>query len=310
MPEDQGVNGDRWTNEASRFLVRLNWEKVADSNIDIPGVDGREHGIDAMFTYKLLPNDESEGVFLEAKNYSKDSFKIGMLQDWVNVINQKILDIKRSEEFYKKYPAFINGVKVRNGLLAIWINDLDNDKAFREKFTKALVSISVPRGRLGRINRLFILTNDNILRLCSLIDTIGKLKSTDQSQDNEYYFWYPATNRTSAIYSNVLNLEYMYSKFVFVKVGSKGLRPSDRNVVCYFGARDVQSYSKLRDAMLLYQFVSNNNQLTIYSYQDDKDFRKIKPDVEKLFTDIGSQKVDFCEMNAFSRLPGWIKDEH
>ena len=69
MPEDQGWNGDRWTEEASALLKRLGWEKIADSNIDIEGTDGLWHGIDALFRYEDGFSSYKQGVFLEAKRY-------------------------------------------------------------------------------------------------------------------------------------------------------------------------------------------------------------------------------------------------
>ena len=106
MAEDQGVNGDRWTTQASALLQQLGWSKVADSNIDIPGSDGLTHGIDALFQYDDGFNQTTQGVFLEAKRYATTSFHKSKLQDWVNALNKKMLDLRRSEPFNTQYSTF------------------------------------------------------------------------------------------------------------------------------------------------------------------------------------------------------------
>jgi hypothetical protein len=174
MPEDQGVQGDRWTEEACRLLDRIGWEKVADCNIDIPGSDGEMHGIDALFKYTdgFQPN-RPQGVFLEAKCYKTSSFSATKLKDWVHCFDSKIRELRMSEKFYSEYPSMADTNPI-NGLLAVWFADCEKYQNFRKVFKKALLSCKCPRKHRSEssMNRLFVIENDGILRLSALMNSI------------------------------------------------------------------------------------------------------------------------------------------
>lgn len=312
MPEDPSFNGGRWNNEASKLFAKMGWEKIGDSNIDVEGTDGHQHGLDSVFRYEITPGFGWEGIFAEAKYYSKKSFQMGKLQDWIKTINQKMLEIKRSDDFYQRFPTLKEGnTQLRNGILAIWIHDLNGDLGFHEDFRSAMRAVSVPHGRgiPGRINRMFVVGNEAILRICSLIDTLKDYKHEAGLEENNVSFWYPATKTSPAISSKILTIELVFSKFVLAKAKALNTRFGERNLVMYNGPRDYDSYLKLREALLLYQFVDNQVPLTIFNYQDDEDFRKIKPDVEKLYKAAGYPDVEFRGMTKFAGLPTWMKDE-
>lgn len=312
MPEDPGFNGNRWMNEASKLLVKMGWDKIGDSNIDVEGSDGHKHGLDSIFRYEVLPESGWEGFFIEAKYYSKNSFNLGKLQDWVKTINQKILDIRRSEDLYRRFPVLKEeNVKVRNGMLAIWIHDLNGNDDFSKDFRSAMRSLNTPHGRglVGRINRLFIFNNQSILKICSLIDTVsGYLNETNIPQ-SQFNYWYPATKLLPAMSSTTITIEYALSKIVFGKIKNSNSYKGEKNLVFYFGPRDYDSYDKLRNALSLYQFIDNQVPLVIFNYQDDEEFRKIKPDVEKLFHSDGIPAVELRSMIRYSNLPPWMTDE-
>lgn len=312
MPEDPGFNGSRWNNEASKLFSKLGWEKIGDSNIDIEGTDGLQHGLDSIFRYEVTQGLGWEGIFVEAKYYSKKSFTTRKLQDWVKLINQKMLELRRSEDLYQKFPMLKDDrVQLQNGILTIWIRDLNGDEKFYADFKNALREIYVVHGRgiPGRINRLFVIENYHILKLCSIIDTVKDFRYEADLGENEINFWYPATKNSPAISSKSLTIQYVFSKFIFLKAKKLTTNQRDRNIVMYFGSRDFDNYVKLKEALLLYQFFDNQIPLTIFNYQDDENFRKIMPEVEKVYRNTGYPEVEFRTMTRFDGLPAWMKDK-
>jgi len=317
MAEDQGVNGDRWTEEASRFLKKLGWEKIADSNVDIPGADNLVHGIDAMFKYTdgFRPTTD-QGVFLEAKSYATDSFSAAKLRDWVVKFDDKIRELRVSPHFYERYPE-MEKTNPRNGLLMLWFHDLRNYHEFYPDFCKALLTVRTPktRGSSALTNRLFVLENDGILRLSSMIEATQGWNAAKGSSNDDFdiRFYYPSSARFGhAIQeTTTLNLEYIYSRFILAKAKE---HVDDKEVVAdivfYFGSLDIQSFRRLHQALLSFDMLSSKNSLVVFTYQrDDAEFRKIRPDVERVFaTDKGPQ-VSLRTMNILGDLPSWIKDE-
>ncbi len=317
MPEDQGVNGDRWTDEASRLFKSLGWEKIADSNIDIEGQDGLRHGIDSIFVlHDGFQPSQKQVVFLEAKRYKTTSFSKGKINDWIKVIDKKLREIIGSEGFYEQYPK-LAGQNINAGILAIWFHDYEQFPQYRSKIKEYLLNVEIPRGRTGSaINRLFFLDNDSILRIASTIDSINDWNTKNHSEiaDCGVKFFYPSSLLTGFAVqeTSVMNIEYMYSKFIFAKskeVVDGKVRTAD--IVFYFGPVDKLSYFyRLREALLHFDMISNQNNLYLYLYQDDDEFRKIEPEVIKEFKNEGPPEIFVKQMNKHSNLPAWIKDKN
>lgn len=310
MAEDQGVNGDRWTTQASILLQKLGWLKVADSNIDLPGSDGLMHGIDALFRYEDGFNQPTQGIFLEAKRYATTSFSKTKLQDWVNVLNKKMLELRRSKEFNAKYPAMAE-TDPRNGLLVLWFHDLQAYSTFKSKLKDALMNVQTPRGKVMG-NRLFVLSNEDILRLASLITALESWCQTSlPGEQSKFQFYYPSSLAygNPSQYISVLNLEYMFSRFIVARGTSytQGVEKVSY-AVFYFGNLDMDSFINLKEALLSHNFPADNTaQLYLYNYQRNDEFRKIQPDVAKLFT-FNSTSVVVKSMDVFHDLPSWMND--
>lgn len=315
MPEDQGINGDRWTEEASRLLRRLGWEKIADSNIDIEGSDGYMHGIDALFRYMDgFKVSVTQGVFLEAKRYRTSSFNGAKLRDWVKRFDEKIQELRLSDPFHKKYPA-MQQTRPNNGLLVLWFHDLENYWNFVPQFEKALLSVqvSIKRGgsRLG--NRLFVLENQGILRLASLFEAVERWNldaRKAEGVDTNLKFYYPSSFAQSSPTQElaVVGLEYIYSKFILARAqqfDGNSVRTAD--IVFNFGSLDIDSFKRLKQALLLSNMLHRTNDLYIYNYQRDDEFRKIEPDVKTLIKP-GATNLYFKPMEVLADLPSWVKE--
>ncbi len=306
MAEDQGVNGDRWTEQASALLKKLGWQKVADSNIDIPGADGLLHGIDAMFRYDDDVSKATQGIFVEGKRYSTSTFRPGKIQSWIDALNKKIIELRRSSDFNKTHDT-MSETDPRNGLLVLWFHDIANYNNFKPTLTKALADVKTPRGS-GQINRLFVISNNDILKLCSLHSAIESWnKRYTNEPSGELQFYYPSPNYSSVSRRNsVLNLEYMFSKLIFAVGNEKDNR--NAYVVFYFGRMDIHSLRNLRDALRLYNIPADNKcSLYLYYYQRDTEFRKIEPDVQILFSE-SVVKFEITSMDVLQDLPAWMHD--
>jgi hypothetical protein len=318
MPEDEGKNGNRWTDEASVLFKRIGWEKIADSNIDIEGVDGQQHGIDSLFRYRDGLHQSLEGVFVEAKRYRTTSFNRAKLLDWVDRLHEKMTELRRSGPFNSQYPAMGESTS-RNGLLVLWFHDLENYPRFRSTLTESMQTVKTTRrrGSIGSPSRLFVLENEAILRLCSLLQAVQEWNNTnkaDSAASGRLKFFYPSAldfGHPSQL-TEVLNIEGLFSKCVLAKSRELDARSSqivDADVVFYFGHLDLQSFQRLRSALLELGMAQSDHNLYIYLYQRDDDFRKIEPDVKKLFEDDQYHKVQLKTMDRFGDLPSWVKNE-
>ena len=222
MPEDQGQNGDLWTAEASTLLTSLGWDKVADSNIDIEGTDGQKHGIDSLFRYTDALRQNMEGVFVEAKRYRTSSFAKTKVPDWVERLYEKMIQLRRSEEFNLRYPAMAQ-TNPRNGLLALWFHDLENYRKFRPVLAESMLAVQTTRRRAtGYPYRLFVLENDGILRLCSLLQVVrewNQQNRADSDPSAQLRFFYPSSLGFghASQSTECLNIEYIFSSFVLAK---------------------------------------------------------------------------------------------
>lgn len=222
MPEDQSVNGDIWNEEAGYLFQKLGWQKIADSNIDIPGADGMMHGIDSIYSYKDGFNPiKSQAVFIEAKRYATTSFSPTKLSDWIGRMDAKIRELKFGTELYDRYPL-IQELKIGSSVLAIWFHDYENYPSIRSKFQDALKAVKTPRTRgPNTVNRLFVIENDNILRLASLVDAVEKWNNEFKlSESPALEFYYPSSTLSgyAGQANQVVNLEYIFSRFVFCKI--------------------------------------------------------------------------------------------
>lgn len=306
MPEDQGVNGDRWTNELAKLLIEFGWNKVADSNIDIIGIDKISHGIDSLYWYvDGLDLKRPKGVFLEAKRYATTSFQGKKIEDWVKVLNNKIRELIISRDLFESYPEIEKAIKF-NGVLAIWFHDLDNYSAYQEKFIQILEKMHVPRIRAKTEIELnfFILENTKILQMATLMSEVKNLRNLV----NDFTFYYPSIGNHASNNLNVLNLEYIFSKFVLAKgVSLNSERIENFDYVFYFGETSLEHFQILISALTKFNFINSNNKLFLYIYKRDLDtFRKIKPDVEKIFLETGLKKIEMKQLNNLSDLPDWM----
>ncbi len=302
MPEDQGVNGDMWNDEATRLVSKFGWQQIGDGNVDVLTTEKKMRGIDRMFKYQDIRRHSSmeQGVFMEAKRYKTTSFTPGALKEWVLTINTKLSKIRNEISFYETFPAF-NNCALRNGLIVIWFSDLKNYN--RNDFQKTLAQLKLPNGRKEETkNRIYVMDNYDILRLASLSMTIDNFNS---SNNTILKFFYPTVVSFNSVVSRStsLTLDYMYSKFILAEANIKGV---EHRVVFYFGAVTTKSFIRLKSALQDLLFVDNEKPLRMYIYNrdDDNEYRKIMPDIKKQYEGIDFQPF---LMDMHHDIPAFMK---
>lgn len=99
---------------------------------------------------------------------------------------------------------------IQNALLMVWANDEYDHKVFMDRLKKVgIASKKYPCN-------IFVASNQQILRWCSLISTLDKIKT----QSTALKFIYPnvPTIGSDLIFSNQLTLTQMFSKYIFAEV--------------------------------------------------------------------------------------------
>ena len=302
MAEDQGVNGDRWNDQATRLFRKLNWESLGDSNIDIPTSTGKNQGVDRLFMYtesKKFSYDE--GVIIEAKNYKTTSFSVGLLDGWIKIIDTKINSVKNSGDFFAKFPM-MDGKPLRTGLIVIWFSDIHAYINFKEKFWQDVSKIQMYR-KSATSNRIYILDNDAIIKLASLCISVDKINKRDLKRKLQFY--YPSSDVSSARRSVVLNPNYMMSKFILADyIDKQGI---ENKVVFFFGRINVDSFSRLKQALSVFGYLDADKPLIIFTYlRDDSDSRKIMPIIQSLFKE---NQLTIEEMENMIDLPTFMRTD-
>lgn len=271
MAESQVVKGNDWLDKAIRLFEALGWEQHGSSNVDIGKI-----GIDAYFTYYDPFEATTIGIFLEAKNYQMKSVTHSFLEDTIKKMVKIIEEVPSSREFNEKLN-FNEANLINTGIIALWVNDefeVDTYKGY-------LRDIKIPTKR-NVPQKIFLISNDDILRFYSIIETCKiiqqKTNSNNGGQDLISFHYPSLSERSNTIERlNTLTLEYLFSKYIFIKttapmefdIGKTKFSVSNEVlIILYFD--DV----KLNNLNLLYNFIiryqlSDVSKVWVYLYQGD-----------------------------------------
>lgn len=302
MAEDQGVNGDNWTKEASLLLDKFGWEQIGDNNIDIEGFSGTDVGLDAIFKFKDSHRAVEQAILFEAKRYNTSSFSKTNFESWINILDKKITELRFSPHFHEMFPI-LDDCELNCGLIAIWFHDYENYFGFKNKLKSIFTEIKTSsRHRNVGYSKIFVITNDEILKLCSVYGQIEKIKTENGSK---VLYYYPSSDVLNVPIkkTKILSLDYMFSKFILCE--SIIQSEIKRKIVFYFGDRDMKSMQRLRSALLKLSFIEEDCPLFIYFYNEDTEYRKIENQVKEMF-DVSDFQI--FNMTRFSNLPDWIQN--
>lgn len=302
MAEDSQYKGELWNKRAIKLLNLFSWDMIGDSGMDLEGSDGEKYGIDSLYSFKDPAKDIPESLILEAKSYKTTSFSKSKLQEWIDRLNIKILELRNSEYLIERFPIFKDISILKIGLIFIWFDDIENYKEYRQKFLEILSEIKVSSRtfRNGVYNKIYVIDNDLISKLCSLYTVVREF-------NENFKFYYPSAfiHERAVQRSAVLSLDYFFSKFILGQLKSSGKR-YDTNIVFYWGELDVRSFEMLKSILKSYSFVDQEFKLVIYKYKrDDDEFRKILPQIKKSYENENIE-FDIKDMNSCTELPTFI----
>ena len=302
MAEDSQYKGELWNKRAIKLLNLFSWDMIGDSGMDLEGSDGEKYGIDSLYSFKDPAKDIPESLILEAKSYKTTSFSKSKLQEWIDRLNIKILELRNSEYLIERFPIFKDISTLKIGLIFIWFDDIENYKVYRPKFLEILSEIKVSSRtfRNGVYNKIYVIDNDLISKLCSLYTVIKEF-------NENFKFYYPSAfiHERAVQRSAILSLDYFFSKFILGQLKSSGKR-YDTNIVFYWGELDMRSFEMLKSILKSYSFVDQEFKLVIYKYKrDDDEFRKILPQIKKSYENENIE-FDIKDMNSCTELPTFI----
>lgn len=256
MAERQGKLGDSWNECAGRLLKILGWEYIGDSDMDLPGTDSNEYGVDSIFKYTVAGKISKQLVLLESKRYAMDSISTSTLQQWLERFHKKMSMLRNSKELLKEFNELENCSPTNLGIVMLWVHDAD-EAFLNSTFQRYCENTFINTGGKGAYSRIMVLDNRRIVKLCAMVDALNKY--------DDYNFIYPSgiVDNDAIVENRVLSVEYMMSDIIIAEC-RKGRRQS--SVVFYYGKMTEASVNILMAFLKVYQRVDSKRPLDIYYY--------------------------------------------
>ncbi|OME30030.1 hypothetical protein NSS98_22515 [Paenibacillus sp. FSL E2-0274] len=314
MSEEQQYQGDRWTTQTKNILENLGWEQKGDANFDIPCVNKtthktREkdrknpHGIDLVFSYYDPYKLKKLGVIVESKHRQWSGISRVEIEKFIDQLQMSIECAETSEIF-----GSIGCPPVKTGLLMIWCNEPEkfDDTQYRE-YLKQL-RFTTKRSPIT----LYIASNTEILKWCSLIQKVNEIKV----KSIEFDYFYPSDifsgGDSSASRRAHVNLVHLFSSYIFAKSKQKVevgdlTYSQDINHVFFFSEPTLEELNFMYSCIKKCQ-LEDAKELRIHLYNTESKYRvyieQFKRSVEAGFKDQGIKKVLNIEyMLKLSEVP-------
>lgn len=262
MAERQGKLGDSWNESAKRLLKLLGWQFVGDSDMDLPGTDSKEYGVDSVLKYSVAGKRTMQTALLESKRYAMDSIKAGTLQQWLERFHKKLSMLRNSKDLLKEFTELDDCSPTNLGIVMVWVHDADEiylNQTFQRYLENTVINTG---GRVGAYSRIMVLDNRRITKLCAMVEVLKKY--------DDYNFVYPSgiIDNDTIEESKVLSVEYMMSDIIIAEC-RKGRKSS--SVVFYFGKMTEPSVAALMEFLKVYQRIDSKKPLDIYYYDSGAD---------------------------------------
>lgn len=290
MAENQGVNGDIWNDKALQLLQLLGWDHIGDTNMDIPGSDGKEYGVDALLTSPTPKMSVSQCAVLESKRYSVESLKNGTIQKWINRLRQKLDAFHQSQKLMEEFPSLEECCPMNLGIIMCWVHDAPDEGYFENTFESYLNNTIINTAAThSSFKRILVLSNPRILRLCALAEIIQKSKYS-------YRYIYPSQllGDRPVVKSTVLTIEYAMSDFILAERSKKG---ETQLVVFFLGKLSSIGFKCLYEALIMYNLLEQGKKTIIYYYGSDAENRVALSEGKRRFKEIDS---DFRALTMFN----------
>ncbi len=267
MPENQHVSGDHWTRESVSILKQLGWTQKGSCNFDIECVHhvkerrGQKHGVDSFFEYYDPYYKSNQAILVESKCWQFSNITSSNIKTWIKQITDCMECMQVSDTIQS-----LTNAPIQNALLMIWANDEYHHQRFMEKLKKVgFASKKYPCN-------IFVASNREILKWCSLINTLERIKINSKS----VRFIYPnvPTIGSNLLHANHLTLTHLFSKYIFVEVKEDvldlrgGTYPLEKLVVFCYEPVSANSLDFLYDLIKRLNFQSYPKS-EIYLYDNE-----------------------------------------
>ena len=272
MPENQNTNGEHWTKESVAIFNQLGWTQKGTTNFDIecslhPNRKGQGHGIDSLFTYYDPYTQSEQGILVESKCWQFRNITAANIKKWFKQITECIECIQVSPSIQD-----LTSAPIKNAILMCWAND----EFEHEEFQKRLRAVKI-RSKRYECN-LFVASNHEILKWCSLINTINKLKM----ESKDFKFLYPnvPTLGTNLVKANHISLIHLYSKYIFAQAKvviptyNGGTEIKDQLIVFSFEKTTMASLEFMYD-MIKQLNLQDAHEYVFYLYERETAVRQI-----------------------------------
>lgn len=210
MPENQNANGEHWTKESVSIMKQFGWNQKGSCNFDIEcslhkkDRRGQNHGVDSFHMYYDPYYQSEQGILVESKNWQFDSITTENIKKWIKQITDCIECMQVSPTVQGLTQA-----SIQNAVLMIWANDKYDYNKFRANLNKVNI------GSKKYTCNIYVASNYEILKWCSLINTINIIKN--ESLDFKFIYPNVPTLGTSLIKAEHLTLTHLYSKYIFAE---------------------------------------------------------------------------------------------
>lgn len=317
MSEQQQYIGDRWTKESIKILTSLGWEQINDSGYDIPcsfkSKHGKnsdkerknDHGIDSSFICYDPFFNKRDIVIVESKTRKWKGLSTSQLKE---MITQLLFTLQCSS-----CSNAFNGYTFdtcETGLLMIWCNE-PNEYDYKE-FIERLNQVKLPNHT--KFSKLYVASNYDILKYCSLIKTVNEINSNPNC--TEFNFFYPAEHfgkyhNVSSRHSS-LNLSYMFSKIIFAKskenINIQDITiPIDINHIFFYGEPELSELFFINTLIEKYQLEDASKIIFHFYGKQDKfrnDLTTYQRKMNQKYQDNNKKlKIEYHYMQIFAEVP-------
>ncbi len=271
MPENQNANGEHWTRESVAIFKQLGWTQKGVSNFDIecslhPSRRGQGHGVDSLFTYYDPYEQSEQGVLVESKCWQFDSITTENIKKWFKQITEclECMQVSRTIQDLTSAP-------IKNAVLMCWANDQFDYEVFKQR----LGAVKIGSKKIEC--NLYIASNYEILKWCSLINTINKIKQSS----NEFKIVYPnvPTLGTNLVKADHISLVHLYSRYIFAqakveKRTTHGSEIRDQLIVFCFEKATTHSLEFMYD-MIKQLNLQDAQEYIFYLFEKETPIRQI-----------------------------------
>lgn len=306
MSEDQSVKGDKWLSKTIEVLSALGWEQHGDMDVDIFSEKTQKYyRIDAYFTYFDPYDSQDIGIFIEAKNREWRYVNPSFIQKTVKKAVEVLQEVLSSEEFNAKLNL-TDVSKVDTSFILLWVDDKYDDN----KFSEYLEESRLPKK--WQAQRIFIASNEQILRFCSIIDTSKELVEKSKESKEEFRYYYPSLTGTKNEPKRLthLTLDYLYSKYVFGKMILKETILDHTiskkiTIVIYSDQIILPALKLMYDALIRFQLLDDVHEVWIYFYEIMDDDRTHLEEFKRYVIKKTKVKFEYKQMTRIENVYSW-----